>query len=159
MCLSEDVGEAATQGSLAVGGAQPAPPQSGWHLCSGCSLPLITPAESSPVVSSSQGTNGHQRQGHSATQQSSSPKWSPRLQETSLLMPPGKHKTGFPVVTPCSPKGPEGTRTHQKSLLALTHQSMVPQTSSRPSQSTSVPPPHFPLGCHPRSAPPRCPLL
>ena len=40
------------------------------------------------MVSSSQGTNGHQRQGHSATQQSSSPKWSPRLQDTSFLMPP-----------------------------------------------------------------------
>ena len=40
------------------------------------------------MVSSSQGTNGHQRQGHSATQLSSSPKWSPRLQDTSFLMPP-----------------------------------------------------------------------
>ena len=40
------------------------------------------------MVSSSQGTNGHQRQGHSATQQSSSPEWCPRLQDTSFLMPP-----------------------------------------------------------------------
>ena len=46
-------------------------------------------------------------------------------------------------MAPYSPRGLEGTGTHQKSLPALTHRSMVPQTSSRPSQSIPVPPPHL----------------
>ena len=167
VCVSEDMGEAATQGSLAVGGAQPAPPQSGWHLCSGCSLPLITPGKSCPSGCRVQ-PRGKLLTGD---------KWSPETRpqrNSAIIFPrmvpqaagyqlsdasgPGRHKTGFPVVAPYSPRGLEGTGTHQNSLLAPTHRSMVPQTSSHPSQSIPVPPPHFPLGFHPCGAPPRCPL-
>lgn len=167
MCVSEDMGEAATQGSLAVGEAQPAPPQTGWHLCSGCSLPLITLGKSCPsgcrVQPYGKLLTGDKRSPETRAQRNLAiifPKMEPQAAgyQLSDASGTGRHKTGFPVMAPYSPRGLEGTGTHQKSLPALTHRSMVPQTSSRPSQSIPVPPPHFPLGFHPRGVPPRYPL-
>lgn len=168
MCLSEDVGEAATQGSLAVGRAQPSCGRG-----TACASPVwmafllrLQPPPHHPcrVQPHDKLLTGDKRSPETRAQCNSAivfPKMEPQAARDQLAdaSRPGRHKTGFPVVTPCSAKGLEGTRTHQKSLLALTHQSMVPQTSSRPSQSTSVPLPHIPLDCHPRGAPPRCPLL
>lgn len=161
MCLSEDVGEAATQGSLAVGGAQPAASPVWMASLLRLQPPPHYPCRVQPHGKLLTGDKWSQETRAQCNSAIIFPKMEPQAAGDQLAdaSRPGRHKTGFPVVTPCSPKGLEGTRTHQKSLLALTHQSMVPQTSSRPSQSTSVPPPHFPLGCHPHGAPPRCPLL